>query len=97
MDLFDSPKTLRKIWPRLSESYFLEAAFREKRRKTAKATAADFMKALPPIIKFTEKTSGFGQELEFSSDSSAGSGLWYNGRLCQLSAFKIKSVQSTVK
>ena len=91
MDLFDNPKTLRKIWPRLSESYFFEAAIGEKRKKTVKATAAGFMQTLPPIIQFAEKPSGFGQELEFSDDDYAGSGIWYNGRLCHLSAFRVKS------
>ena len=91
MDLFDSPKTLRTIWPRLSESYFFEAAFAEKRKKTLKAVAAEFMKAIPGVIQFAEKPSGFGQELEFSGDDYAGSGLWYNGRLCHLSAFRVKS------
>ena len=90
MDLFDSPKTLREIWPRLSESYFFEAAFREKRKKTAKTAAADFLKALPSIVRFAEKPSGFGRELEFSNAAYAGSGLWYNGRLCHLSAFKVE-------
>jgi hypothetical protein len=94
MDLFDSPKTLRKFWPRLSESYFFEAAFHEKRKKTARATAAGFLKVLPAIIRFVEKPAGLGRELEFSDDAYAGSGLWYNGRLCHLSAFRVKTAQS---
>ena len=94
MDLFDSPTTLRKFWPRLSESYFFEAAFHEKRKRTTRTAAAGFLKALPAIIRFVEKPTGFGQELEFSDDAYAGSGLWYNGRLCHLSAFRVKSAQS---
>ena len=90
MDLFDSPKTLRAIWPRLSESYFFEAAFGEKRKKTLKKVAADFMKEIPEIIQYAEKPAGFGQELEFSDEAYAGSGLWYNGRLCHLSAFRVE-------
>ena len=91
MDLFDNPKTLRKLWPRLSESYYFEAAVGEKRKKTLKAVAASFMKTIPEIIQFAEKPSGFGQELEFSDNAYAGSGLWYNGRLCHLSAFRVKT------
>lgn len=90
MDLFDSPKTLRKLWPRLSESYFFEAAFHKMRKRTARATAAGFLKVLPAILRFAEKPTGFGRELEFSGDAYAGSGLWYNGRLCHLSAFRVK-------
>ncbi|MCK4538822.1 MAG: HIRAN domain-containing protein [Candidatus Krumholzibacteria bacterium] len=88
MDLFDCPKTLRKIWPRLSESYFLEAVVREKSKKSLKSTSTTFMNVLPSIIQLTENPSGPGQELEFSSDDYAGSGIWYNGHLCHLSAFK---------
>jgi hypothetical protein len=90
MDLFDSPKTMRRMWPRLSKSYFLEAAFKETGQKTPKATAEEFVKALPPIIQFAEKPAGAGQELELSGKDYAGSGLWYRERLCHLSAFRMK-------
>jgi len=90
MDLFDSPKTLRKIWPRLSESYFFEAAVREKKGKTLKKTASDFMKALTEIIQLSREDLGYGRELELSDKGYAGSGLWYNGRLCHLSAFRVR-------
>ncbi|HSG28348.1 MAG TPA: DUF6569 family protein, partial [Candidatus Krumholzibacterium sp.] len=90
MDLFDSPKTMRKMWPRLSRSYFLEAAFRDKKKKALKATATGFMNALPPILRITSRPSGAGQELELSGEDYAGSGLWYNSRLCHLSAFMLK-------
>lgn len=90
MDLFDSPKTLRKMWPRLSESYFFEAAFREKEKKTLKSTATGFVKMLPELIQLAEKSSEYGSELELSDDDYAGSGLWYKDRLCHLSAFKVK-------
>ena len=90
MDLFDSTKTMRKIWPRLSESYFFDAAIRDKSRKTLKSTSTDFMNVLPSIIQLAKIPSGSGQELEFSSEDYAGSGIWHNGHLCHLSAFKVK-------
>jgi len=93
MDLFDSPKVLLKIWPRLSESYFFEAAVREKCKRTLKSNATAFLKVLPSIIQFADKPSGFGQELEFSAEDYAGSGIWYKGRLCHLSAFKVNPDQ----
>lgn len=88
MDLFDSPNTLLKIWPRLSESYFFEAAVREKSKKTLKSTSTSFMNVLPSIIQLAKNPSGSGRELEFSNEDYAGSGIWYKGRLCHLSAFK---------
>jgi hypothetical protein len=90
MDLFDSPKTLRKIWPRLSEGYFFEAAVREKKSRTLKKTASEFIKTLPGIVQLSEKDSGAGRELELSGEGYAGSGLWYRGRLRHLSAFRVR-------
>jgi len=90
MDLFDSPRTLRKIWPRLSESYFFEGAYREKAKKTARAAAAEFLKSLPEAVKLAPDGSEYGRELEFSEGDYIGSGLWYNSRLCHLSAFRAK-------
>ncbi|MBD3180384.1 MAG: hypothetical protein GF417_12875 [Candidatus Latescibacteria bacterium] len=90
MDLFDSRRTLRKLWPRLSESYFFEAALKEKRKKALKSTAKEFIRGLPGIVQMAEKPSGYGRELEFSGQDYAGSGLWYNNRLCHLSAFRIR-------
>jgi hypothetical protein len=90
MDLFDSSRTLRNLWPRLSESYFFEAALKEKRKKALKSTAKEFIRGLPGIVQMAEKSSGYGRELEFSGEDYAGSGLWYNNRLCHLSAFRIR-------
>jgi len=89
MDLFDSPKTLSRIWARLSDSYFFEAAIREKRKKTPRSVAAEFIKTLPSIIQPVENSSGHGRELEFSDEGYAGSGLWFNGRICHLAAFRV--------
>ncbi len=107
LDLYDSPATMKTIWPRLSEGYFLEGVLRAEKREaadakgtgaaettegTSKPAAATFLKELAQHLQVAPGGSGPGLELEVIGDGFSGSGLWYDGRVCHLGGFREESI-----
>ncbi|MBU2501946.1 HIRAN domain-containing protein [bacterium] len=97
-DLFDHPATLKALWPRLSEGYFLEAVAGRGRRvrepdepprgtETAGAAAEAFLRDLAAGVKVVEGAEGPGLQLEIDGDWCSGAGLWFAGRACHVAGF----------
>lgn len=90
MDLFDSPGTLKSLWKRLADAYFIEAACEpEKRRRATKRTARAFLRRVGQSLHASEHPIGQGIELEITGDAVTGSGVWFKESLCHLSAFAV--------
>ncbi|MCC5828465.1 MAG: hypothetical protein JJU36_03370 [Phycisphaeraceae bacterium] len=96
LDAFDSPATLRALWPRLVASYAMDAEVnRSKKRKafTQKAVGAlvehlaeQTCEALPSV--------GLGRDLRFEAESNLGQGLRAQKTLLHLSVFPSDPDQS---
>lgn len=92
MDLFDSPRTLRAQWKRLSDSYFLEEIGRPlEKGKASIAMARTFLKHLKIAVRVSPKSVGIGEHLEVEDRELVGAALFYDERICHLSAFTIQS------
>lgn len=90
MDLFDSPATLQKIWPRMSRGYYLEASSRKEEARSDKALAEDFLKKLPAQVNLVKKPIGSGDELEVAGEDVTGGGLSYEGSIVHLGAMAME-------
>jgi hypothetical protein len=88
LDLFDDPKTMRKMWDRMSDAYFIEAArVRGRNEEASKALATQFIKDVAGHLVEADKQPDLGLELEVANDRLSGSALFYDGAVCHLSAF----------
>jgi len=83
LDLYESPAALRKVWPRLSEGYFLEAIQEpEPRAETPAEKVQAFLALVGGELSVAEEPVGEGTELVLDGDSVSGSGVWFQGKLC---------------
>jgi len=88
MDLFDSPKTMRKFWHRLSEAYFVEAVLeKEEKNPTSKKAARRMLQEVAEHAKVSARQLGSGLRLDVQSEKLLGSAVWSGEQLCHLSAF----------
>ncbi len=88
LDLFDSAETLQKLWQRMSDAYFVEAARGDDRcEKTPSKVANEFLASVEKYLAPAEKQPELGFEMELVDDALSGSALWYDGAVCHLSAF----------
>lgn len=91
LDLFDDPETLQKLWGRMSEAYFGEAArMRGRTGETAasKETAEKFLDKVVGHMAEADKQPDLGIEFEVVDGQLSGSALFYEGAVCHLSAFE---------
>jgi hypothetical protein len=91
VDLFDAPDTMRKLWKRVADAYFIEAVRGDDEapvasRELAEAFLASVAESLTPAAKQPE----LGFELEMARDDIAGAALWHEGAVCHLSAFGVE-------
>jgi len=88
LDLFDSPATLQQLWERLADGYLMES-LRDRRKlaETKREIVQRFLERLPECARPYDKAIGLGTELRLESEDVIGSGLWYNDKVCHLSAF----------
>ena len=88
MDLFDSPKTLKTLWDRLSDAYLFDAL---RDPAAASPTPADraqnFVERLGSAAKPRVPALALGDELEISGDGFVGAALLYGDGICHLAAF----------
>ena len=92
LDLFDSPTTLRAIWPWLLEAYCLDAIRAGKQANpTPPEVANTTLKRLPSLAKPRVPALGLGSELEIANGDLVGAALLYEGRDCHLSAFTVSA------
>ena len=88
MDLFDSAKTLKTLWDRLSDAYFFDAL---RDPKAAPPTSIDhaqrFIERLGSAAKPRVPALALGDELEITSEGLVGAALLYDGKVCHLAAF----------
>ena len=90
LDLFESPKVLQSLWPRISDSYFLEAARGGQAcRPTPAAIAEDFLTRVPRNLRPSKRASSAGTELDVDGPGLVGTAVWFQDRLCHLSAFTL--------
>ncbi len=89
LDVFDKPDTLKKIWPRLTAAYALEAL--QQRNEPAKPldekNARFFLDGLKRCQTQLFKAVGLGEELRFQSDELFGQALWFEQSVIHLALF----------
>jgi hypothetical protein len=91
LDLFDSPVTMKKLWKRLGDSYFVGALGEtdeplEATRDLAEEFLASVVEKLSPALEQPE----LGVELELASEEISGTALWHDGAVCHLAAFPVE-------
>lgn len=88
LDLFDTPETMHKLWERMADAYFIEAArARGETAETPRAAAAKFIQEVVEHLVEADQQPQLGLELEVANDKLSGSALYYEGAVCHLSAF----------
>ena len=88
IDLFDSPLTLHRLWPRLADSYFMEAAQGDAACDAPEDAAAKaFIEEIAAGLEIVQPPLGAGTELEVNQDGLTGAGVYYRGRAVHLAAF----------
>jgi hypothetical protein len=88
MDLFDCPRTLKKLWRRLSEVYFLEAARNRHPQNASTIQAAEeFLIRVPLNLHVSSYQIGAGKAFDISGTGLVGTAVWFEGNLCHVSAF----------
>lgn len=88
LDLFDSAETLQKLWRRMSDAYFVEAARDDDRcERTPSKVANQFLSSVEGRLVPAAKQPQLGFEMELVDEALSGSALWYDGAICHLSAF----------
>ncbi len=97
LELFDSPETLRKLFPKLLRSYGLDALDRARsgaatagaRRTPSRARAAAFLRRVSRANEEQFPALGEGQDLRLTGPSLTGGALAVDGRVVHLSAFPL--------
>jgi len=97
LELFDSPETLRKLFPKLLRSYGLDALDRARSGSAAKhaervpsaAKAAAFLRKVGKAKEEEFPALGEGQDLRLSGSKLTGAALAVDGRVVHLSAFSL--------
>jgi hypothetical protein len=94
MELFDSPETFRKLFPKLLRSYGLDAlSSRPAEGSNAPATSredvAGFLRSVADARVTTFDGAGVGLDLRLEAEGLTGAGLEVDDRLVHLSAFRI--------
>jgi hypothetical protein len=97
LELFDSPETLRKLFPKLLRSYGLDALDRarsdpaEKRAQQIPtvAKAAAFLRKVSKAKEEEFPALGEGQDLRLTGSNLTGAALAVDGRVVHLSAFTV--------
>jgi hypothetical protein len=88
LDLFDSATTLKALWDRLADAYFLDALRHPSAAKpTSMIDAQRFLERLRGAAKPRLPALALGEELEIAGQGLVGRALLYEGRLCHLAAF----------
>jgi hypothetical protein len=88
LDLFDKPQTMRKLWRRMADAYFLESA-REwsESPPVARDAAEKFISDVTDRLEKADRQPDLGVEFEVLGEELSGSALFYDGAVCHLSAF----------
>ncbi len=97
LELFDSPETLRKLFPKLLRSYGLDALDRarsdpaDKRtsRIPTEARASAFLRKVSRAKEEVFPALGEGQDIRLSGPGFTGAALAVDGRVIHLSAFSV--------
>jgi len=97
LELFDSPETWQKLFPKILRSYGLDALVRArsvstKKRATpnpTKAKAAAFLRKVTKAKEEEFPAVGEGQDLRLTGPRLTGAALAVDGRVVHLSAFSI--------
>jgi hypothetical protein len=98
LELFDSPETLRKLFPKLLRSYGLDALDRARSvppetrvpQVPARAQAAEFLRKVAEAKEDEFPALGEGQDLRLTATGLTGAALAVDGRVVHLSALTVK-------
>jgi hypothetical protein len=86
VDLFDKPKTLQQLWPRLVRSYFVSAVDR-KLSGGAKRDVKEFLKHALASKQESYEPVGVGTTVRLTNAEGVGAALICEGKLVHLSLF----------
>jgi len=92
MELFDKPDTFRKLSNKLVESYAMDAIETQGQAITSNRQVANVVQFLSDTVSAKVErfdALGEGEDLRLSADSVVGGGLEAQGRLVQLSVFRV--------
>jgi hypothetical protein len=92
LDLFDRPETLRKLWDRLGDAYFIEAVRDVRPTEATRREAAEaFLGRVVDRLAPAPEQPDLGFELELAGDDLGGTALWHDGAVCHLAAFSVRT------
>jgi len=94
VDVFSSPAMFRKMWPRLLESYVVDALAREPRGRTTTADVTDFLQRAAGAPVVSQPTVGTGQLLRIDGADLAGSALVNGTEVVHLDLFPGEETES---
>lgn len=90
-ELFDSPRTMQRVWPRLSEACFFTLTRDGNTAQAAPEQAVrDFLGRVPGSLEVLTETRGLGVSIGLHGGQLSGTGLWHDDRLLHLAAFPVE-------
>ncbi len=90
-ELFDTPRTMQRLWPRLSEACFFAFAHNDSEDKPAsERVVREFVGRVQENLQVLDETRGLGVGIGLSGGTMSGTGLCHEGRLLHLAAFPVE-------
>ncbi|HQH66785.1 MAG TPA: HIRAN domain-containing protein [Candidatus Hydrogenedentes bacterium] len=92
LELFDSHRTMQRLWPRLSEACFFTFAHNENAEKpTPERVVQEFLGRVHGNLEVLTETRGLGVSVGLGGGKLSGTGLCHDGRLLHLAAFPVET------
>ena len=102
-DIFADRRIFKKMWPKLADSYIMEAVSKpDTSSSSSLSTASDFIDLIQSAKVSYTMAPGTGKQFEISSDSITGSGIIYNDIPIHIDVFprskdKVKPYNSPIR
>jgi len=88
MDVFDKPATWKKLMPKILKSYFLEVSFLNKKKRTLKKKADEFLKGILKANFSFYPVPGKGKSVIIKGNNVIGTSLLVSNTVIHTSVFK---------
>jgi hypothetical protein len=91
LELFDTPRTMQRLWPRMSDACFFTFAYESRKaRPASEKVVENFLQRIQDHLEVLTDTRGLGVSVGLRGEHLAGTGLCHDDRLLHLAAFPVE-------